>query len=295
MKSLKQRAASSASSSKWTKSKQLIYNVVFESNTPAGKAFDVTLILFILLSIVVVVLESIASMRILFGSYLHFFEYVFTIFFTVEYLLRIYCSPNRKKYVLSFFGIIDLLATLPLYVGWFFGPVRYLLIVRTFRLIRIFRVFRLFSFLAEGHMLLYSLKQSSRKILVFFLFVLILVISIGTIMYMLEGGDPASGFDNIPNSIYWAIVTLTTVGYGDITPETPLGRFLSAVVMLLGYTIIAVPTGIVSASIMSEQKRQQAIACPRCGTSKHEVGALYCKNCGAYLLEEDTDGSTPAG
>ncbi|MGL5980158.1 MAG: ion transporter [Phocaeicola sp.] len=290
MERIKKERAAKASSSKWDKHKQSIYEVIFESNTPAGKIFDVVLILFILLSIAVVVLESIESIRAILAPYLQLFESVFTLFFTVEYLLRIYCSPKRKAYVFSFFGMIDLLATLPLYLGWFFDPVRYLLIIRTFRLIRIFRVFRLFGFLEEGNMLLCSLKQSSRKILVFFFFVLILVISIGTIMYMLEGGSEGSGFDNIPNSIYWAIVTLTTVGYGDITPETPLGRFLSAVVMLLGYTIIAVPTGIVSASIMSEQKKQQAHTCPHCGASKHDVGALYCRMCGKSLTNpEDSE------
>lgn len=278
-----QSDSTSSSFSKRAKRKQFIYDIVFESNTPAGKTFDVVLILLILLSIVVVVLESIDSMQQKLGSYLQVFEYIFTVFFTVEYILRIYCSPNRKKYLFSFFGLIDLMATLPLYLGWFFDPMRYLLIVRTFRLIRIFRVFRLFGFLAEGDMLLRSLKQSSRKILVFFLFVLILVISIGTIMYMIEGGGENSGFDNIPTSIYWAIVTLTTVGYGDITPETPLGRFLSAVVMLLGYTIIAVPTGIVSASIMKEQNKQQAHTCPHCGASKHDMDANYCRICGGSL------------
>ena len=266
--------------------KKKIYEIIFESNTPAGKAFDIGLIILVLLSIVVVVLESVDSFHAKLDIYLQVFESIFTVVFTAEYLLRLYCSPNPKKYAFSFFGIIDLLATIPLYLGWFFDPVRYLLIVRAFRLIRIFRVFRLFSFLEEGNMLLYSLKQSSRKIFVFFLFVLILVISIGTLMYMLEGGIEGSGFDNIPNSIYWAIVTLTTVGYGDITPETPLGRFLSAVVMLLGYTIIAVPTGIVSASLMTEQKKQQAQTCPHCGASGHAVEAHYCRMCGGCLSEE---------
>ncbi|MGL4519828.1 MAG: ion transporter [Phocaeicola sp.] len=280
------RNRSISPSSSWNRRKENLYKIVFESDTPAGKAFDITLILLILLSIVVVVLESIASMQERLGFYLQVCESIFTVFFTVEYLLRIYCSPNRKKYLFSFFGMIDLMATLPLYLGWFFDPMRYLLIVRTFRLIRIFRVFRLFGFLSEGNMLLHSLRQSSRKILVFFLFVLILVISIGTIMYMIEGGGENSGFDDIPTSIYWAIVTLTTVGYGDITPETPLGRFLSAVVMLLGYTIIAVPTGIVSASIMREQNIQQEEVCPHCGAKKHDVDARYCRICGGSLADE---------
>ena len=165
----------------------------------------------------------------------------FYFFFRLEYVLRLYCSPQPRKYALSFFGIVDLLATLPLYIGWLFGTARYLLVIRTFRLIRVFRIFKLFNYLNEGNFLLRSLVFSSRKIIVFFLFVLILVTSIGTLMYMIEGQRPGTSFNNIPNSIYWAIVTMTTVGYGDITPETPLGRFLSAIVMLLGYTIIAVP------------------------------------------------------
>lgn len=230
--------------------KRKIYVIIFESDTPMGKLFDVALMLFILLSILVVVAESIQSWAAFIGPHLRILEYTFTAFFTIEYLLRLYCSPKPKQYALSFFGIVDLLATLPFYITWLFGPARYLLIIRTFRLIRVFRVFKLFNFLDEGHLLLSSLYISSRKISVFFLFVLILVISIGTLMYMVEGNQPGTSFNNIPNSIYWAIVTMTTVGYGDITPATPVGRFLSAIVMLLGYTIIAVPTGIVSASMI---------------------------------------------
>lgn len=266
--------------------KHKIYVIIFESDTPAGKLFDVALIGFIVLSILVVIAESIQSWDAVIGPHLRFSEYIFTFFFTVEYVLRLYCSPNPRKYALSFFGIVDLLATLPLYIGWFFGTARYLLVIRTFRLIRVFRVFKLFNFLDEGNLLLRSLTYSFRKIVVFFLFVLILVISIGTLMYMIEGQQPDTAFNNIPNSIYWAIVTMTTVGYGDITPETPLGRFLSAVVMLIGYTIIAVPTGIVSASMMQQHRRRQALKCPHCGKTGHEEGAVYCKYCGGQLNEK---------
>lgn len=243
--------------------KKKIYIIIFESDTPLGKLFDVALMLFIVLSILVVVAESIQSWTDTMGPYLRGLEYLFTFFFTAEYLLRIYCSPEPRRYVLSFFGIIDLLATLPFYITWLFGPARYLLIVRTFRLIRVFRVFKLFNFLNEGNLLLSSLYISSRKIAVFFLFVLTLVISIGTLMYMIEGQRPGTAFNNIPNSIYWAIVTLTTVGYGDITPETPFGRFLSAIVMLMGYTIIAVPTGIVSASMIQSSRRKESADQPQ--------------------------------
>lgn len=265
------------------KLKHKIYVIIFESDTRLGKLFDVALIGFIVLSILVVVAESIKSWDPYIGPYLRVSEYVFTFFFTLEYVLRLYCSPHPRKYALSFFGIVDLLATLPLYIGWFFGTARYLLVIRTFRLIRVFRIFKLFNYLDEGNYLLRSLAISSKKIVVFFLFVLIMVISIGTLMYMIEGGLPDTAFNNIPNSIYWAVVTMTTVGYGDITPATPLGRFLSAVVMLIGYTIIAVPTGIVSASMIREHRRRMTMKCPHCGRDGHEEEAVYCKYCGGKL------------
>lgn len=265
------------------KLKHKIYVIIFESDTRLGKLFDVALIGFIVLSILVVVAESIKSWDPYIGPYLRVSEYVFTFFFTLEYVLRLYCSPHPRKYALSFFGIVDLLATLPLYIGWFFGTARYLLVIRTFRLIRVFRIFKLFNYLDEGNYLLRSLAISSKKIVVFFLFVLIMVISIGTLMYMIEGGLPDTAFNNIPNSIYWAVVTMTTVGYGDITPATPLGRFLSAVVMLIGYTIIAVPTGIVSASMIREHRRRMTMKCPHCGRDGHEEEAVYCKYCGRKL------------
>lgn len=302
------------------KLKRRIYIIIFESDTPMGKLFDVSLMGFIILSILVVIAESLQSWSLLIGPYLRALEYIFTFFFTAEYVLRLYCAPHPRKYALSFFGIVDLLATLPFYIAWFFGPARYLLIIRTFRLIRVFRVFKLFNFLNEGNLLMQSLLISSRKIAVFFLFVLILVISIGTLMYMVEGQQPDSAFNNIPNSIYWAIVTMTTVGYGDITPATPIGRFLSAAVMLLGYTIIAVPTGIVSASMIqggtrkgknkkeatenrttefteTEKDRKKTenttkdetpivspLRCPNCGKENHREGAKFCDQCGSSLI-----------
>lgn len=267
--------------------KRRIYLIIFESDTPAGKLFDIALMGFILLSILVIIAESIQSWSAHAGPFLRVLEYIFTFFFTAEYLLRLYCAPSPKRYAWSFFGIIDLLATLPFYITWMFGPARYLLVVRTFRLIRVFRVFKLFNFLSEGHLLLTSLYISSRKIMVFFLFVLILVISIGTLMYMIEGQRPDSTFNNIPNSIYWAIVTLTTVGYGDITPETPVGRFLSAVVMLLGYTIIAVPTGIVSASMIQSRNATEFRVCPHCGEICEKAKAVYCGKCGEKLPPQE--------
>lgn len=267
--------------------KHKLYVIIFESNTRAGKLFDVLLMVFIILSIVIVMLESVKTFDERMYPYLKITEYIYTAYFTLEYLLRLYCSPHPKKYAFSFFGIIDLLATLPLYLTWLFGAAKYLLIVRSFRLIRVFRIFKLFSFLDEGKFLLHSLKVSAPKIIVFFLFLIILVISIGTIMYMVEGDQPESGFTDIPTSIYWAIVTMTTVGYGDITPHTAIGRFLSAIVMLIGYTIIAVPTGIVSAAIIHEHKKKIGKLCENCGSTENPVSANFCQKCG-HKLDEAT-------
>lgn len=275
--------------------KKKLYDIIFESETPAGKAFDVTLIACIVLSIMLVVIESFEGLSGKFSLTLQVLEYLFTFFFTAEYLLRLYCSPNPRHYALSFFGIIDLLATLPLYISWIFGPARYLMIVRVFRLIRVFRVFKLFNFLNEGNLLLRALHASSRKIAVFFLFVIIMVISLGTLMYMIEGQEPGTAFNNIPNSIYWACVTLTTVGYGDIAPVTGLGRFLSSIVMLLGYTIIAVPTGIFSASMVEMVRKENGLnenekrGCPQCGKRRHGKDAIFCNHCGAMLEPEENE------
>lgn len=258
--------------------KQRVYRVIFESDTHEGKLFDIALMTAILLSVLVSVIESLPLLTEQVRLALKIMEYVLTFFFTLEYVLRIYCSPQPRKYIFSFFGIVDLLATSPLYLSFFFPSARYALIIRAFRLIRVFRVFKLFNFLNEGNILLRSLQRSMNKILVFFLFVTILVLSIGTFMFMIEGTHPESGFKDIPTSIYWAVVTLTTVGYGDITPVTMFGRFISGFVMLLGYTIIAVPTGIVSASMVHEHERMRRI-CPHCGR-KQDRDSVYCKYCG---------------
>lgn len=263
-----------------------IYTIIFESDTPAGKAFDVGLICAIIFSVGIVMFESIQSFnekhKILFLT----LEWILTAFFTIEYTLRVYSSPRPSKYIFSFYGIIDFLATFPAYLVFFFSGAHYFMVIRAFRLIRIFRIFKLFDFLEEGEILLYSIRDSRRKIFVFFFFVVIIVISIGTIMYVIEGSLPDSRFSNIPNSIYWAVVTLTTVGYGDITPVTALGRFLSACVMLLGYTIIAVPTGIVSVSMLTNRKKSTQRKCPHCHANMHDKDAVYCKFCGEKLDEK---------
>ena len=268
--------------------KRKLYDIIFESDTPAGKTFDVTLMICIVVSILITMFDSLISAHI--GLYiLVALEYLLTIFFTFEYLARLYCSPNKKAYIFSFFGLIDLISILPMYLGFFFHSARFVIVLRSVRLIRVFRIFKLFSFLNEGYMLLESIRMSLRKISVFFLFVTILVICLGTLMYMVEGGEPGSPFTDIPNSIYWAIVTMTTVGYGDITPITPMGRFFSSVVMLLGYTIIAVPTGIFSASLIQANKVAATRACPNCGKTGHDINATHCKYCGSELEDLNID------
>lgn len=269
--------------------KQKIYSIVFESDTPNGKLFDIILSGSIILSVLLVILDSMNIFPHSAYLVLRILEYILTLFFTIEYLARIYCLKQPRKYVFSFFGIVDLLATLPVYLSFVFHSTHYLLVIRAFRLIRIFRIFKLFTFINEGNLLLRSLWISAPKILIFFFFVLILVTSMGTVMYAIEGNVPDSQFNNIPNSIYWAIVTMTTVGYGDITPVTPVGRFISAVIMLMGYTIIAVPTGIVSATMVSEHKKLEKRRCPRCHRDGHDFEASYCKYCGAQLKKPEPE------
>ena len=270
------------------KKKKRLYIIIFESDTREGKLFDTVLIGFIVSSILVVILDSVFRFDTYANIGFQVLEYLFTAFFTFEYLVRLYCSPNPRQYAFSFFGIVDLLSTLPLYLGFFLQGARYLLIVRSFRLIRVFRVFKLFSFLNEGNLLMQSLWISRAKIGVFFLFVLILNISIGTLMYVVEGNRPDTPFTDIPASIYWSIVTMTTVGYGDITPITGMGRFLSAVVMLFGYTIIAIPTGIVSAALFEEGRlRKQERSCPHCRKQIDDTDARYCPYCGQLLSPQN--------
>ena len=268
--------------------KKRLYIIIFESDTREGKLFDTVLIGFIVSSILVVILDSVFRFDTYANIGFQVLEYLFTAFFTFEYLVRLYCSPNPRQYAFSFFGIVDLLSTLPLYLGFFLQGARYLLIVRSFRLIRVFRVFKLFSFLNEGNLLMQSLWISRAKIGVFFLFVLILNISIGTLLYVVEGNRPDTPFTDIPASIYWSIVTMTTVGYGDITPITGMGRFLSAVVMLFGYTIIAIPTGIVSAALFEEGRlRKQERSCPHCRKQIDDTDARYCPYCGQLLSPQN--------
>lgn len=268
--------------------KRKIYMVVYDTDTQEGKNFDILVIAFIIASVSVVILESLSFFPPSFKLFLNILEWVFTLFFTFEYLLRIYCTPKPKEYIFSFFGIVDLLATLPTYLSFIFPGAHGLLTIRIFRLLRVFRVFKLFSYWSEGENLLNSLIASSKKITVFFVFVFLMAICMGTVMYIVEGGED-SNFQNIPSSIYWAIVTMTTVGYGDIAPTTSVGRFIAAFVMLLGYTVLAVPTGIVSAQMISDNKKRTAIPCPHCHKPGNEPDAVFCKYCGNKLNPEDIE------
>lgn len=265
--------------------KDRLYDIIFESDTPMGRKFDLTLIVAILLSIMIVTCDSLVQGHYWVLRGFVVLEYLLTAFFTVEYLARLYCSPCPRAYALSFFGLIDILSILPMYLGFFLHSARFMIVLRSFRLIRIFRIFRLFAFLQEGYLLLESIRASIRKISVFFLFVVIIVICLGTVMYMVEHNVPGSQFTDIPTAIYWAVVTMTTVGYGDITPVTDAGRFFSAIVMLLGYTIIAVPTGIVTASIVQASHDAASRVCPNCGKAGHDPEATHCKFCGSELEE----------
>lgn len=262
--------------------KKKLYTIIFGSDTPAGKTFDIVLMICILVSILLTVFDSMLT-NPWFVTPLVVLEYLLTLFFTFEYLARLYCSENPKAYALSFFGMIDLLSILPMYMGFFLHDARFMIVIRSIRLIRIFRIFKLFSFLDEGYLLLSAIRASMRKLLVFFLFVLIMNVCIGTLMYMVENGQDETQFTSIPRSIYWSIVTMTTVGYGDMTPATSVGRFLSSLVMLLGYTIIAVPTGIVSSTMVAESRSAASRVCPNCGKSGHDSSATHCKYCGSSL------------
>ena len=267
--------------------KSRLYTIIFKADTPLGKAFDVALLLAIVLSVVTVALESVSSLRAVHKDLFNALEWGFTILFTVEYVLRLWITPKKRKYVLSFFGVIDLLSTLPTYIGLILTGAHTLVVLRSFRLLRVFRIFKLARFVGEASQLKEALKSSRPKIIVFVTAVSIIVVIMGTIMYIVEGGE--NGFTSIPQSIYWAIVTLTTVGYGDIAPVTVMGKSLAALIMVLGYAIIAVPTGIVTAEIgksMYGKKNKNKLVtneCSNCGLSKHSKKAKYCNNCGREL------------
>jgi len=261
-----------------------IFAVIFGTDTHAGKTFDVILLWMIILSVSVVILESVRPLHIAYHDLFMNVEWVFTIVFTLEYLLRVYTSPRPLKYMTSFFGIIDLLAILPTYLGLIFDQYTFLLTIRALRLLRMFRIFKLGRYLKEATVLVRALQMSIHKIVVFFGVILTLVLILGSLLYLIEGEE--NGFTSIPQSVYWAIVTITTVGYGDIAPATVLGKILASISMLTGYSIIAVPTGIISLEIgktvQSERKRRPE-SCNNCGHDSHDQDAVYCKLCGQKL------------
>ncbi|WP_017733410.1 ion transporter [Nafulsella turpanensis] len=263
--------------------KRKLYIIIFKSHTPAGKAFDLALLVFILLSILTVILESVADIREDYARLLISLEWFFTITFTIEYILRIITAPRPLRYILSFYGIVDLLSILPTYLAFFYQGSKFLVVIRGLRLLRIFRILKLSRFLGEAETLKRALQGSVAKIIVFIGAVMTIVIIIGALMYLIEG--PENGFDNIPVSIYWAVVTITTVGYGDIAPQTTEGQMLATLLMLLGYGIIAVPTGIVSAELTRADRRSRptVMACPNCKPEDHQPDASYCRFCGLQL------------
>ena len=261
-----------------------LYGVIFEADTRAGRLFDITLIVAILLSVIVVVLDSVQSISARHGDVLYALEWLFTGLFTVEYLARLYCVRRPLRYATSFFGIIDFLSMLPNYLAILMPGAYVLLDVRILRLLRIFRIFKLTSYVEEYGMLNRALAGSRRKILIFLSVVMMIVLLLGTVMYVVEG--PGNGFTSIPTSVYWAIATITTVGFGDIVPKTDFGRTISSVMMLLGWGILAVPTGIISSELSLQHGKLRTATtrvCRECPSVGHEPAAKFCKDCGAPL------------
>lgn len=262
-----------------------LFEIIFESDTPAGRLFDLALLWCILISVATVLLESIDDLNLQYGTLFRALEWSFTLLFTIEYILRILCVQRPKAYIFSFFGIIDFMAIIPTYLSLFVPGAQYLLVVRIVRLLRVFRILRLFSFVKEAQVVLLALRASLPKITVFLGSVFSLVVIIGALMYLIEG--PANGFTSIPTSMYWAIVTLTTVGYGDITPHTTLGQILSALVMVTGYSIIAVPTGIVSVELARVKDiNLDSRACHSCLKLVGDASSKFCRHCGSKLNKQ---------
>lgn len=262
---------------------QKIYSVIYKSDTPDGKHFDILLLILILFSTIVLMLESVPVLgeryRVLFFS----IEFGITILFTIEYILRILCVKNPWRYILSFYGIIDLLSIAPFYLSIFYPTLYFMTIIRMLRMLRVFRVLNLADYMNDGKYITTAIKESSRKIYIFILFILIFITIMGSVMYLVEKGQ--NGFHSIPQSIYWAVVTITTVGYGDVSPVTPAGKFISVIIMLSGYAIIAVPTGIVTSHFKEQHKKN---VCKRCDTSNDD-DANYCKKCGERITHTLSD------
>lgn len=266
--------------------KAMVDRIIFGTDTYMGRMFDIILITFIILSVLIVMFESAHWLPLSARPILHVVEWIFTAFFTIEYLMRLYCAKKPREYALSFFGLVDFFSTFPSYLAVFFPSMHGFIAMRMFRILRVFRIFKLFDYMTEGHLLMMSLKASMRKIVVFFLFSVVMVVALGTIMYIVEHRYN-DNFNSIPSSIYWATVTMTTVGYGDITPVTVLGRFFAGVVMLIGYTVLAVPTGIFTVSMVNLERERKKTQCPRCSKSI-EKDSHFCMHCGFDLTSITT-------
>ena len=273
--------------------KTRIFQIIFESDTRLAKGFDIALITAILASVLVVVLESVDSLRMLYGEVFRAVEWAFTILFTIELVLRLYCLERPLNYLKSFYGTVDLIAILPSWLALLIPGAQSLIVIRLLRSLRIFRILRLMEFVGEGRLLIDALKRSGHQIFLFLFTVFMLVTIFASMMYLIEPRE--AGFTSIPVAIYWAVVTLTTVGYGDISPVTPLGQAISVVVMLIGYSIIAVPTGVFSAEVIRSIRadRYSDEACPGCGHDRHEQRAKYCLICGTWLDEDTPDPNAP--
>ena len=267
---------------------QAIFDVIFGYESRAGRWFDIALIVLILSSVTALLADSVASIHSNYGGLIYRLEWAFTLIFTLEYFLRIYSTPDKRAYLFSFYGIIDLFSILPTYLAFLFPSAAYLLVIRIMRVLRIFRILKLFRYIGEANLLYAALLQARRKIFVFLFSVLVLIIIFGALMFVIEG--PENGFTNIPVSIYWAIVTITTVGYGDIAPQTSLGQFVAAFAMICGYAIIAVPTGIIGAELMQQVQRSNqrnnsvSSICSGCKNTNHDLDARFCKYCGQEVI-----------
>jgi voltage-gated potassium channel len=260
--------------------KRFLYRIIYRSDTKLGKLFDIILLALILVSTSIIMMESVPKLDRRFHYTFLVLEWVISIFFTLEYSMRIAVVKNKRSYIFSFMGIIDFLALVPFFLSFFFPVTKYFLIFRMLRMLRIFRIFNLLDFMNDGYLIVRALRNSSRKIYIFLLFLIIFSVIVGSLMFMVEGGR--QGFETIPQSIYWAVVTVTTVGYGDVSPITPLGKFFAVVLMLAGYSIIAVPTGIVTAEMRNKRQNLEKI-CDRCGNEDIDDDARYCKQCGQKL------------
>ncbi|UHG92582.1 ion transporter [Spirosoma oryzicola] len=268
---------------RWQRIQNRLHNIVFENDTWAGRAFDITLLLLIILSVISVIVETIPALDQAYRPLFHVLEWIFTGVFTLEFIIRLLAVGSPIRYVFSFFGLVDLLGILPAYLSLFFIGSQQLVVIRILRLLRVFRILKLQEYTSAADVLAASLRESRAKITVFFVAIFTLVITLGAMMYVVEGHT--NGFESIPVSIYWAIITITTVGYGDIVPSTAVGKLIASLIMMLGYVIIAVPTGIVAVSLTGVANRRElnSQACPNCGRREHDTDAVHCKYCGEKL------------